>query len=176
MSGLILPPVVLLGLAAAATGQDKAPRRPPEPFRVFVHTSGAADAASQTRLEEALPMVREQIERRRWFELAESVDTADIVLRITHYRQGHPEAQLRPGPLDCYSTEYNYVDAVVRVGDLRQRMSGLDFRCVDAGPSLRNAAGHLAEELERFARDNYGAVSRVKAEANAKRRRRETPR
>lgn len=174
MSGLILSPVALLALAATVPGQDKAPRHPPEPFRVFVHTSGAADAASQTRLEEALPTVREQIERRRWFELAEFAETADILLRITHYRQGHPEAQLRPGQLDCYSTEYNYVDAVVRVGDLGNKLSGMDFRCIDAGPSLRNAAGHLAEELERFAKDHYGALSRVKAEA--KRRSGETPR
>ena len=175
MPGLILAPVTLLALAAAAAGQDKAPRHPPEPFTVFIHARGPADPASHARLDEALPVVRERIERRRWFALAESVQTADITLRITHYRQGHPEAQLRPGQLTCYATEYNYLDAVVRVGDLEKRLSGMDHRCVDEGPSLRNAAGHLAEELERFAKDNYGALSRVRTDADARQRRDDTP-
>ena len=66
---------------------------------------------------------------------------------------------------DCWATGYHYVDAVALAGDLRVRLSGLDHRCVDTGPGLRNAASHLAEELERFAKDNYGALSRLRAGA-----------
>ena len=57
------------------------------------------------------------------------------------------------------------MDAVALAGDLRAPLSGLDHRCVETGPSLRNAASHLAEELERFAKDNYGALSRLRAGA-----------
>ena len=41
----------------------------------------------KAKLEEVLPMVRERVKRRgRWFQLADSPETGDIVLRITHYR------------------------------------------------------------------------------------------
>ena len=160
----------LVASAALAVGQERAPRRPPEPFRVFADFVETADVALKARLEEALPMVRERVKRRgRWFQLADSLETADIVLRITHYRQANLNLSVKGGRTesmgDCWATEFHYVDAVVLAGDLRVRLSGLDHRCVDTGPGLRNAASHLAEELERFAKDNYGALSRLRAGA-----------
>ena len=174
ISGLILAPVALLALAASATGQDKAPRRPPQPFRVFVYATPTADAALQATLDDALPMVRERVMRRnKWFRLVDSAVTAEVTLRITHYRQANLNLSVR-GNLSrsmygCWATEYHYVDAVALAGDVRAALSGLDHRCVESGPSLRSAAGHLAEELERFARDNYGALGRVQTRANEKR-------
>ena len=165
--GLILAPVALLALATAASGQDEAPRHPPEPFRVFVYAIESADAALKGRLEEALPTVRKRIERRqRWFRLADSRDTADITLRIVHYRHGNPtDPPVRGGRteamMNCWATGYHYVDAVALAGDARAALSGLDHRCIDEGPSLRNAAGHLAEELERFCKENYAALTRL---------------
>ena len=160
----------LVASAALAVGQERAPRHPPERFRVFVDTIEAADAALKVRLDEALPMVRKRVERRRrWFQLADSRETADIVLRITHYRQANLNLSVKGGRTetmyDCWATGYHYVDAVAVAGDLRAPLSGLDHRCVETGPSLRNAASHLAEELERFAKDNYGALSRLRAGA-----------
>ena len=157
---------------SSAGGQEKAPRHPPEPFRVFVDTSDPADAALKAKLEEAVPMVRERVERRgKWFRSAESAETADIMLRITNYQQGHPR-DLDGGVAGpdasvggCWAMTFHYVDAVALAGDLREALSGLDHRCVDVGPNLRNAASHLAEELERFAKDNYGALSRLRAGA-----------
>ena len=177
--GLLLTPVALVALAAAATAQAEAPRHPREPFRVFVHATPTADAAVRATLDDALPMVRERVMRRnKWFQLVDSAETADITLRITHYRQANLNLSVR-GNLSrsmfaCWATGYHYVDAVALAGDAREALSGLDHRCVDVGPSLRNAAGHLAEELERFARDNYGTVSRGRAQA--KRELGETPR
>ena len=160
----------LVASAALAVGQERAPRRPPEPFRVFADFVETADAALKARLDEALPMVRKRVKRRgRWFQLADSLETADIVLRITHYRQANLNLSVKGGRTesmyDCWATGYHYVDAVALAGDLRVRLSGLDHRCVDTGPGLRNAASHLAEELERFAKDNYGALSRLRAGA-----------
>ena len=176
---LILAPVVLAALSAAATGQDGAPRRPPEPFRVFVHATPTADAAVQATLDDALPMVRERVmRRRRWFRVVDSAETAEITLRITQHRQANLNLLVRGGQTEsmytCWTTGYHYVDAVALAGDARATLSGLDHRCIDEGPSLRNAAGHLAEELERFAKDNYGPVSRARAQA--KRERGATPR
>lgn len=173
----LLALVAFAAFAAAASGQEKAPRRPPEPFRVFVHTGGLihtgdpADPAFKERLEEALPMVRERVKRRRrWFQLAETAETAHIILRITNYRLGHPrDVEGRGGRTeamgDCRAMEFHYVDAVALAGDRRAALSGLDHRCVETGPSLRNAASHLAEELERFAKDNYGTLSQLLTQA-----------
>ncbi len=175
----ILAPVALAALAAAAAGQDEAPGRPPKPFRVFVHATPTADAAVQATLDDALPTVRERVmRRRRWFQLADSAETAEITLRITHYRQANLNLSVR-GNLSrsmyaCWATGYHYVDAVALAGDARAALSGLDHRCVEERPSLRSAAGHLAEELERFVKDNYGPVSRARAQT--KRERGATPR
>ena len=161
--------------ARSDAAQKEVPRRPPEPFRVFAYFIETADAVLKANLEEAMPMVRERVERRRnWFRLAESRETADIMLRITHYRQGHPkDPPVRGGRTeamhDCWATGYHYVDAVALAGDLRERLSGLDHRCIDVGPSLRNAAGQLAKELERFAKDNYGALAQPRTRERERR-------
>ena len=157
---------------SSAGGQEKAPRHPPEPFRVFVHTSDPADAALKAKLEEAVPMVRERVERRRkWFRLAELPEAAQITLRIVNYRAEQHWILRRtlpwgiPGDPGQRGREYHFLDAIVQGGDVRTTLSGLDERPVGIGPALRNAASHLAEELERFAKDNYGALSRLRAGA-----------
>lgn len=165
--------LALIALAASASlggGQGKAPRNPPEPFRVWVYTVESADAEVEARLEEALPMVRERVKRRRrWFQLADSRETADISLRINHYRVGNPKEQETKSRYeamnDCWAMEFHIVDAVVLAGNVRARLSGLDHRCVDTGPSLQNAASHLAEELERFSKENYTTLERLRAVA-----------
>ena len=145
-----------------AKGQDEAPRRPPEPFRVFVQTSDPADAALKKQLEEAVPMVRERVERREWFQRAESAAEADVVLRIVNYHNSNAH---KWGWFEGPTVELVYVDAVAVAGTAREKLSGLDQRPVLLGASLRNAAGHLAEELERFAKDNYGALRQLRERA-----------
>ena len=172
-------PLALFALAASVTlagGQERAPRRPPEPFRVFAYFIETADAALKANLEEAMPVVRERVERRNtWFQLVDSAETAEITLRITHYRQANLNLSVRGGRTkamyDCWATGYHYVDAVALAGDLRAPLSGLDHRCVDVGPSLRNAASHLAAELERFAKDNYTTLAKLRATPGAGERR-----
>ena len=145
-----------------ASGQDEAPRRPPEPFRVFVRTSDPADAQLKARLEEAVPMVRERVQRRKWFQLAESAEEADVVLRIVNYHNSHAH---KWGWYEGPTVELVYVDAVASAGTAREKLSGLDQRPALLRASLRNAASHLAEELERFARDNYGALRQLRERA-----------
>ena len=155
--------------ARSDAGQEEVPRRPPEPFLVFVHTSDPADAALKANLQEAMPMVRERMERRGdWFRSAGSANTAEITLRIVNYRTGelrdHPHrgtGGMMPGmliaePSDCQ--EYHFVDAVARGGGVSAKLSGLDAGTIGGG-GLRRAAGQLAKELERFAKDNYGSLS-----------------
>ena len=147
---------------SSAGGQEKAPRHPPEPFRVFVDASDPADTALRAKLEEVIPMVRERVERRRkWFQLTGSAETADITLRVVNYRTGQHWNPLFDWTLQ--GREFHFLDAIVRGGGVRARLSGLDERPVDIGPALRNAASHLAEELERFAKDNYGTLEQLLA-------------
>ena len=162
--GSILALVALLALAPAAASQDKAPRRPPEPFRVFVHAGDPADNSLKASLEETLPMVRERVERRRhWFQLADSFESADLTLRLVNYRTGqHWNPLFDAVYWDQQGREFHFLDAVVQGGGVRTRLSGLDERPVRTGPSIRNAAGHLAEELERFAKENYAALSELR--------------
>lgn len=152
---LVLPLLLAPLGNRSATGQEEAPRRPPEPFRVFVYASHLTDAALKAKLKEAVPMVRERVERRKWFQLAESAEDADIVLRIVNYHNSNAN---KWGWFEGPTVELVYVDAVAVAGTAREKLSGLDQRPVLLRASLRNAASHLAEELERFAKDNYGAL------------------
>ena len=171
--------LVLVALAASvplAGGQDKAPRRPPEPFRVFVYASDPADASLRAWIEEALPMVQERVERRkRWFQIADSAETADLTLRLVNYRTGqHWNPQWNPsvwyGLRDSRGREFHFLDAVVQGGGGRTRLSGLDERPLNMGPSVRNAASHLVEELEAFCRENYAALSELRVRAGTSER------
>lgn len=158
---LVLPLLLALWGNQSATGQDEAPRRPPEPFRVFVHASDPADAGLKGELEEAVPMVRERVERRKWFQLAESAGAADVILRIVNYHNSNAN---KWGWFEGPTVELVYVDAIAVAGTVREKLSGLDQRPVLLGASLRNAASHLAEELERFCKENYAALARLRME------------
>ena len=159
----LMAPLLMVPLGhPSAAGQDEAPPRPSEPFRVFVQTSDPADAELKTRLEEAVPMVRERVQRRKWFQLADSAEEADVVLRIVNYHNSHAH---KWGWYEGPTVELVYVDAVAVAGTAREKLSGLDQRPVLLGASLRNAASHLAEELERFCKENYAALSQLRERA-----------
>ena len=170
--GAALSFLMLLATAGpSAGGQGRVPRRPPEPFHVFVHTSDPVDAALKAQLEEAIPMVRKRVERRRrWFQLAETSEAADITLRVVNYRTGQYRNLMQDGPYGdpLQGREFHFLDAVVQSGGVRTRLSGLDEREIGTGPSLRNAASHLAEELEPFSKDNYSTLSQLRTRAREK--------
>lgn len=153
----------------SAAGQDKAPRRPPEPFRIFVYASDPAEPTLKAALEAALPAVRERVERRRhWFRLADSAETADLTVRVFNYRTGTPRVRpsrrtggMMPGMLTAEPNdwrEYHFVDAVVQSGGLWAKLSGLHEGLARRESKVRSAADHLAKELERFVKDNYQAL------------------
>jgi hypothetical protein len=160
--------VLLLAFTASATrAPEQAPRRPPEPFSVFVHASEPDDADLREGLEKAADEIRDRVRgRRNWFRIADAAEGAAITVRVINYRTSQMmlpklERLVINGRVELVErseiVEYHYVDAVALAGTLRQSLTGLDER--ETGPSLRNAANHLAEQLEEFCKDNYAALT-----------------
>ena len=96
---------------------------------MFVYASDPADASLRAWIEEALPMVQERVERRkRWFQIADSAETADLTLRLVNYRTGqHWNPQWNPvfGTAygDSQGREFHFLDAVVQGGGGRTWLS-----------------------------------------------------
>ena len=158
---------LLVTLFAASAAGAQAPRRPPEPFAVFVHASDPEDADLKEGLDAAAEEVRDRVRgRRNWFRVVESAEEAAITVRVINYRTSQMmlpklERLIINGRVELVErseiVEFHYVDAVALAGDLRESLTGLDER--ETGPSLRNAASHLAGQLEEFCKDNYAALT-----------------
>ena len=160
----------LLLAAAAAPALDasvQAPRRPPEPFTVFVHASDPEDPELKEGLDKAVEEIRDRVAgRRHWFRVVDDLEDASLTLRVINYRTSQTmlpklERLVINGRVELVErseiVEFHYVDAVALGGGARQNLTGLDER--DTGPSLRNAASDLAEQLEEFCKDNYAALT-----------------
>ena len=153
--------------AAAANATEQAPRRPPEPFTVFVHASDPEDADLKEGVERASREVRDRVRGRRdWFRVVDSAEGAALTLRVINYRTSQMmlpklERLFINGQVQLVERseiiEFHYVDAVALGGGARESLTGTDER--ESGPSLRNAASDLAGELERFCKDNYAALT-----------------
>ena len=160
---LLLAVFAASGVAAGA----QAPRRPPEPFSVFVHPSEPDDPELREGLEKAAEELRDRVRgRRNWFRVVDDAEEAAITLRVINYRTSQTmlpklERLFINGRVELVErseiVEFHYVDAVALAGGLRQTLTGLDER--ETGPSLRNAASNLAEQLEEFCKDNYAALT-----------------
>lgn len=144
------------GAAGVATAQ------PSGTLRVFVHANRAGDPPLEEGIEAALREVRDRVQRReKVFRLAESAESADVTLRLTNYRTAQVmrpklERLILDGTVTLVERseviEVHYVDAIVAAGEARESLTGLDER--DRGASLRNAASHLVDELERFCEEH----------------------
>lgn len=159
LAGFALVP----GLAAA----QSAPDRPSKPVPVFVDALETDDAELRPLLAKAVSEVAKRVAgRRRWFRIADSRDEAAVTLRVTNYRTASEvipkiRKQILNGQWIMVESseilEFHYVDAVAGIGAATRGLSGLDER--ETGSSLRNASENLAAELERFCRENYGALA-----------------
>lgn len=164
LAGLLLLPAFAVSAAGAGV---QAPRRPPEPLPVFVHASDPDDSELKEGLEKAVEEIRDRVRgRRNWFRVVDEAEEASITVRVINYRTSQTmlpklERLIINGRVELVErseiVEFHYVDAVALAGGLRQNLTGLDER--DTGPSLRNAASHLAEQLEEFCKDNYAALT-----------------
>lgn len=159
-------PAGLLLVPALAAAQS-APDRPPAPIPVFVDALETDDAELRPLLAKAVSEVSKRVAgRRRWFRIADSRGEAAVTLRVTNYRTASEvipkiQKQILNGRVIMVEgseiLEFHYVDAVAGIGAVTRSLSGLDER--ETGSSLRNASQNLAEELERFCRENYGALA-----------------
>lgn len=163
--GLVVGLIVVAGGVALAG--EQAPRRPPEPIPVFVHAMETADAELEGMLAQAVAEVGKRIARRRhWFRTVDSAEQARVTLLVTNYRTASQmipklDKLIQRGQVVMVERseiiELHFVDAVAGIGGVTETLSGLDER--ETGTSLRNASDNLAEQLERFCRDHYAALS-----------------
>ncbi len=150
--------VVAPGLSFA--GFRPAAPAPPEPVRVFVHATRAGDG-----LERAVVEVRERVRGRgARFRVADSAESADIVLRVADHRasvstrrgvRGHLD--IRHGPMwTDYDSAFvsHFVDAVATGGEAPRRLTGFAVGNIGSG-ALRDAASRLVEELERLCEERH---------------------
>lgn len=166
--GKASPAFLLAGIVAAAlAGAQPAPKRPSEPFPVFVEAAETDDETLRERLEEAVGEVAKRVaRRRRWFRIAESADAAALTLRLTDYRIGSgiaprlsKQSLPRGSTIMMEGTEVVDFHDLHAVADLGGKPEILFRERRKVSTSLRKAADDLAEELERFCRENYAALA-----------------
>lgn len=166
--GAALPAFLLAGVVLAAlAGAQSAPKRPPEPFPVFVEAAPTDDETLRERLDGAVVEVARRVARRRhWFRIAADAEAAALTLRLTDYRIGSAivprleKQSLGRGSTTTMSgtevVDLHYLYAVAAFGGKREILSP-EGRA--AARSLREAGDDLAEELERFCRENYADLA-----------------
>lgn len=157
-----------VGLVPGFAAAQAAPDRPPEPIPVFVDVVPIEDADLRPLLDKAVEEVGKSVSRRRrWFRTVPAREEAAVTVRVTNYRTVSEYVPKQGGVLVRQGmvmserheiVEFHFVDAVAAIGETTRSLAGLDQR--EVGTSLRNASNHLAEELERFCRENYAALTR----------------
>ena len=165
---LLAASVAAAGLSAQSAPAQSVPDRPPRPLPVFVDAVPTEDAELRPLLAKAVEEVERGVSRRRrWFRAVPTREEAAVTVRVTNYRTVSEYVPKQGGVLVRQGmvmserheiVEFHFVDAVAAIGETTRSLAGLDQR--EIGTSLRNASNHLAEELERFCRDNYAALTR----------------
>lgn len=162
-------PAFLFGgiVLAALAGAQSAPKRPPEPFPVFVEAVETDDETLRERLDGAVvEVVRRVARHRHWFRVVAHADAATLTLRLTDYRIGsaivprlEKQSLGRGSTTMMAGTEVVDLHYLYAVGVLGGKREILSPEGRDAATSLREAGDDLAEELERFCRENYAALA-----------------
>ncbi len=162
----------VIGLFAflTATGLDaqdrKPPKKPDQPFKVFVFTEGL------TNEDVNMPAVSKEVAKRigkkkKWLKVVDSRDEADIVVEVlTHavheQHRTRLESRVNVGGVgkswidNNFLTESHYIETRVDFPDgTQQLLRGVDER--ERGGSLKGAASRLAKNLEERCKENYWA-------------------
>ena len=153
-------------LVAIGFGQEqrKPPKKPDQPFLVFVYTEGL------TNEDVDMPAVTEELSKRiarkkKWLKVVDSRDRADIVVEVlTHFVDEQSRTILDYRVDDqgigkhlyenTYVSERHRIETRITLPDGTQKIfTGADDR--ERGGSMKSAASNLAKQLEEHCKENY---------------------
>ena len=164
----VLIAIICGGAYFAATSfaqeQRKLPKKPDQPFMVYVFTEGLAND------EVNMPKVTKEVAKRiakkkKWLKVVDDRESADMLVEVlTHavHEQHRRELDMR---VNDRGTGKNYYDnnwiterhriqtRVTLPSGAQQMFMGADER--ERGGSMKGAASHLAKQLEEYCKENY---------------------
>jgi hypothetical protein len=156
--------VALLTANGFAQEQRKPPKKPNQPFQVFVFTEGL------TNEDVDMPRVADEVSKRiakkkKWLKLTDSRDRANIVVEVlTHIVDEQSRTVLDYRVDDqgigkhlyenTFVSERHRIETRITLPDGTQKLFiGRDER--DRGGNVERAASDVAEQLEEHCKDNY---------------------
>ncbi len=159
--------LALFGLLASSahSGDEKRkpPKRPDQPFTVYVD----AHPRGEAKVVEAILEAREELEKKlrkkkKWFTVSERPDAAEITVELEAYwvreeRRTHDQRHVAGA-----NTHTVQVDTIYRYHSLRSVVTAfgtpremLGTQTKRNGGSAKGAASDLANRLERYCKENY---------------------
>ena len=157
--------VAVLGATSFAQEQQrKPPKKPDQPFMVYVYTEGL------TNEDVDMPKVTREVSKRvgkkkKWLKIVEDRESADVIIEVlTHlvHEQHRRELDMRVNDQGTgknfydnnWITERHRIETRVTLPSGAQKMfTGADER--ERGGSMRGAAANFAKQLERYCKENY---------------------
>lgn len=156
--------VVCFVTTSFAQEQRKPPKKPDQPFMVYVYTEGL------TNEEVDMPKVTKEVSKRvakkkKWLKVVDDRASADVIIEVlTHevHEQHRTELDMR---VNDQGTGKNYYDSnwvaerhrietrVTLPSGAQKMFTGVDDR--KRGGNMKRAASHLAEQLEDYCKEHY---------------------
>ena len=175
----------LAGLPSAAAfaegrgpqqSSPEVPKQPEEPFSYLVKTDPTGEKKAVKNVRDAAKELDKKLNKdKKWFRQVDNEADAEIVLDVmAHWvdERSYTRTETRysvvyGNQLDDVNImeEQHHVEALVSVFGVAKRMEGVEP--YDAGGNAKNAAGNLAEYVQRYVRENYwDLMERRKARGN----------
>ena len=154
---------VFLGSFGFAQEERKTPKRPDQPFTVFVYTEGLKN--DDVDMPKVAKEVAKRIGKKKWLKVVKTHDDADIVVEVMthlvneqHRTKIDSRVNLRGVGKNYYDynfvTERHRIETRVNFPDRSQKLlTGADDR--EQGGSMKGAASNLASQLEEHCKENY---------------------
>jgi len=160
----VLSGAVYFAATSFAQEHRKPPKKPDQPFIVYVYTKGLTN--EDVDMPKVAKEVSKQIARKKkWLKVVDESDNADVVVEVlTHlvHEQHRRELNMRVNDKGVGKSYYdeNWITERHRIetritlpGGVQKMFTGVDER--ERGGSLKGAARNLSDQLEDYCKENY---------------------
>ena len=141
----------------------KPPKRPDEPFVIFVDARPKGEAKAVEAIWEAREELEKKLrKKKKWFRIGESADSAELVVTLEAYwvreeRRTHDQTHVAGGNTHTVQVdtlyEYHSLRSTVTILGAPHEMTGTQMKRGRGTP--KGAASDLANRLERYCKENY---------------------